>query len=433
MRLLRMTAFAAAALALPGCVEATLAWANLSPRGALAAPPLAFESREQWEEAGAPAAREALQKNVYGFLPEASSSSILDRRVVNDNAFGGRGILEEYRIAASATFGGVSVAVAGASGADGFIMNVVIPKNAGVPAPVILMETFCPRWSTIPDPGITGAPPATDKSGGMMDAVATFVFGRYICTPPVEAILDAGYAIATIFPGEIVPDRRDEGLATLRRLSAGHADDDTRWGAIAAWGWAFSRMIDALEQDQRLDKDAMVVWGHSRYAKAALVAAAFDPRIDGVIAHQSGTGGASLNFRKKGEGVRPITRSYPHWFARTYGAYTDETPPAFDQHLLLALIAPRPMLLGNARRDVWSDPNGAFRAALGADPVYALYGAQGLDHGRLKPYDPAAGIAFWMRPGTHGVVTEDWPAFLAFMDRQFGPEETGVAGRLVSP
>ncbi|MEZ5920566.1 MAG: hypothetical protein R3C60_04355, partial [Parvularculaceae bacterium] len=79
----------------------------------------------------------------------------------------------------------------------------------------------------------------------------------------------------------------------------------------------------------------------------------------------------------------------------------------------------RPVLLGNARRDVWSDPNGAFRAALGADPVYRLYDEKGLDQKRLVPFEPSSELAFWIRPGTHGVVKEDWPAFLQFLDAHF--------------
>lgn len=433
MPMLRLLAPLTALTLLPGCVEATMAWANLQPKGPAAAPPLTFASAAEWEAQGVAEAREALQNHVYGYFPENSESAILDRRLVKDGAFNGKGVVEEYRIGASATFGSVTAPVKDGGGADGFIMDIVVPKNAVGPAPVILMETFCPRWNTIPDPGVTGAPAPGDERGGMMENVATYVFGRYICTPPVEAILDAGYAIASIFPSEIVPDQGAEGLAALKRLSEGYADDETRWGAIAAWAWSFSRMIDVLEQDERLDKEAMVVWGHSRYAKAALLAAAFDPRIDGVIAHQSGTGGASLSFKKPGESVKGITKNYPHWFARTYATHTDDQPPAFDQHQLLALIAPRPVLLGNARRDVWSDPNGAFRAAMGADPVYELYGVRGLDQTSLKPYDPAADIAFWLRPGTHGVVKEDWPAFLAFLDAHFGDREESGGGRVVSP
>lgn len=422
--MLRRLSFLLAALAVSGCVEATIAWTNLKPDGPAAAPPLGYESAAAWETSGAPAARDTLQKSVYGMMPERTFSRIIERKTLNRAAFGGKAVLEEYRIGASMAYGDVAVETKSRDGADGFLMDVATPQGEG-PFPVILMQTFCPRWSTLPDPAVAGAPLNVKKRAGL----ETYVFGRFICTPPVEEILAAGYAIATIHPSEFAPDRREEGLAELARLTAGHEEDETRLGAIGAWGWAFSRMIDVLEQDPRLDRTRMIAFGHSRYAKSALVAAAFDPRIDGVIAHQSGTGGASLNAEKKGESVKGITDNYPHWFAK---AYREDSLAGYDQHLLLALIAPRPILLGNARRDVWSDPNGAFRAAMGADPVYELYGARGLDQAALKPYDPAAEIAFWIRPGTHGVVKEDWPAFFAFLDAHFAPSEDKIGGRLIS-
>ena len=422
--MLRRLPLYAAALALTGCVQATLAWTDMAPDGPAAAPPLDYASVADWEANGAAEAHEKLQKFEYGMMPEVSASRIISRTTLDAAAFGGRGRLEEYRIGASMSYGGVAVETQ-SGGEDGFIMDVVSPATGDGPFPVILMETFCPRWSTIPDARITGAPETLKERGGFR--LETYIFGRYICTPPVEKILGSGYAIAAIYPGEFIPDRREEGLAAMRRLTAGYADDETRLGVIGAWGWAFSRMIDALDQDPRLDRDAMIVWGHSRYAKAALVAAAFDPRIDGVIAHQSGTGGASLNFEKKGESIKSITGNYPHWFARSYA---EDNLAGYDQHMLLALIAPRPILLGNAHRDVWSDPNGAFRSAMGADPVYELYGTRGLDQPRLKPYDPTAEIAFWIRPGTHGVVKEDWPAFLEFLNAHFAPKDETDGGRL---
>jgi len=424
--MLRRLSLLAAALALSGCVEATIAWTNLSPDGPEAAPALDYASVEDWEKRGAPIAREALQRSEYGVMPDHSSSRVISHRTLNAAAFGGAGVLEEYRIGARLAYGAVEIEARSRDGEEGFVMDVVVPPGEG-PFPVILMETFCPRWSTLPDASVAGAPEETTKTAGF--SLETYIFGRYICTPPASEILGAGYAIATMFPSEFVPDRRKEGLAELARLTAGHVDDETRLGAIGAWGWAYSRMIDVLEEDPRFDRDAMIAWGHSRYAKSALVAAAFDPRIDGVIAHQSGTGGASLNVGKMGESIKGITRNYPHWFARSF---REDNLSGYDQHMLLALIAPRPVFLGNARRDVWSDPNGAFRAAMGADPVYELYGARGLDQDRLKPYDPTAELAFWIRPGTHGVVKEDWPAFLKFLKAHFAPKDETHGGRIVS-
>ncbi len=419
------------ALCLGGCVQMTVAWTDLDPRGPEAAPALLGEfegdapvtDAAEWESRRRPALARALQSSVYGTMPDASRTTILDRRVINENAFGGRGRLEEYRIGASATFGERSVDVRPAfDGAAGFIMNLVTPKNVTGPAPVIIMETFCQRWDTLPDAAVARPNAARgQRNEGFMFNVMTYVFGRYICTPPVEAILDAGYAIATIHPADIVPDAREAGVAELRRLSAGWADDETRWGAVAAWAWVFSRVVDALDEDPRFAASAKIAWGHSRYGKAALLAAASDARIDGAIAHQSGTGGASLNVRKKGESVEAITREYPHWFAPAYASFAGrEEEMGVDQHALLGLIAPRPVLLGNARRDVWSDPNGAFRAAVGATPAYALYGSDGLRQQDLRAFNPEADLSFWIRPGTHGVVEEDWPAFIAFLNAHFG-------------
>ncbi len=411
------------ALALPaGCAKATLAWADLNPAGPAASPDVLEEfqrdppvrSAADWRER-IPLLQEALEKEVYGTFPDASSTRLIRKRVLNEKAFNGLGVLEEWTLSATAKFGDHAVETKPFPGQDGFLLEVVLPAAAVGPVPIIIMETFCPSWEVVPDPAVWRPEDAQDM-GGPLGGVMTYVFGRYICTPPFEMILARGYGVVVLYPTS-APDERREGLAELRRLSQGYSDDETRWGAVAAWGWLFSRAIDALESDPRIDPNGFITWGHSRYGKAALVAAAWDDRVAAVIAHQSGTGGASLNREKKGESVRAITKTYPHWFAQSYAHYAGrEDEMSIDQHMLLALIAPRPILLGNARRDVWSDPNGAFRAAMGADPVYELMGSDGLSQTRLDQWRPGADLAFWLRPGTHGVVKEDWPAFLEFLD-----------------
>jgi len=421
MRLFPVLIAAAISLALTGCVKMTLAWTDLGPDGPVASPAVlgafgtagAVSSLDEWRRARAPALRDAFQAHVYGYLPDSYALNILSATVLDEAAFGGAGRLAEYKLQARLQFGEETRET------EMFYMNVVTPVDNAA-APVILMQTFCPRRNTIPHPAVSHLDDSNNCDGGsVFNGVMTYVFGRYIATPPIEMILKRGYAVATIYPGEFAPDKRKEGLAALAAM-AGGGDDKARWGAIAAWAWGFSLMIDALERDAAVAASEYITWGHSRYAKSALLAAAFDDRISGVIAHQSGTGGASLNRAKKGESVGAITKSYPHWFAKTYAGFAgreDEMP--VDQHQLLALIAPRPVLLGNARRDVWSDPNGAFRAAAGADPAYELYGSAGLEQSRLDEWKPAADIAFWIRPGTHGVVKEDWPAFLEFLDAHF--------------
>lgn len=418
MRLSRLCAALALALLAAGCERATLAWADLSGKGPEASPRL-FESgapaMAAWEGAAAPALRAQFERHVYGVMPEASATKIISHRIIDEAAFGGAGVLEEYELVASATFNGET------RDSAPFRLTLLLPASAEGPVPAILMQTFCPTSSTIPHPGV--APPeGGDFCAGDGPAawLMTYVFGRYIATPPLEAILARGYALAALYPSEAVPDSRSRGEAALEALAAGHGDRETRWGAVAAWAWLYARAVDILETDARLDRSGLIVWGHSRYGKAALVAAAWDARIDAVVSHQSGTGGASLTRGKKGETVAEIADQYPHWFAPAYARFAgreDELP--VDQHQLLALIAPRAILLGNARRDVWSDPNGAFRAAKGAGPAYALYGRAGLSQDRLDRFDPQADISFWIRPGTHGIVKEDWPAFLDFLDARY--------------
>lgn len=422
MRVFSILLAAAAALGLSACAKLTLAWADLKPSGPEAAPAVLGAFGEDgpvagvkaWETRRAPLLRKAFETHVYGDYPDGYELNVLDRKLLDAAAFDGAGRLIEYRLQADVRFGGKTRTT------REFIMDVVAPAG-DMAAPMILMQTFCPRWDTIPHPAVDRPEDARScNDGGFAAGLMTYVFGRYIATPPIETILARGYAVATIFPSEFAPDRRQEGLAELNRLAAGRAEGDARWGAIIAWAWGYSLMIDALAGDGELKPADYVAFGHSRYAKAALVAAAFDGRIGGVIAHQSGTGGASLNRAKKGESVRSATSTYPHWFTPAYADYAGrEAATPVDQHQLLALIAPRPILLGNARRDVWSDPNGAFRAAMGADPVYALYGGEGLAQTRLDQWKPEADIAFWLRPGTHGVVKEDWPAFLEFLDAHF--------------
>lgn len=409
-------------LASGGCVRLTMAWADLDPSGRPAATPPVLaalegggtvQSAEAWQDQR-PAIRNALEKNIYGTMPSGGEARLVGRRVVDDTYLGGLAVLEDWDISVTAFYDGQ------ASPPTLLRMAVMIPAGH-VDAPVILMETFCRNHNTFPNSDVWRPEGEGMCDGdGVLSSAMSYVFGRYITTPPLEEIARRGYAIAAFHPGDVVPDDASQGQAALDEMAAPVAGDGTQPGAIAAWGWLFSRAVDVLETDDRFSGSDMVSWGHSRYGKAALVGAAWDERIDGVIAHQSGTGGAALNKAKKGESVGDITGSYPHWFADNYAAYAGrEDALPIDQHHLLALIAPRPVFLGNARRDVWSDPTGTFVAAQGADPVWELLGSQGLDQDMLVSFDPQADISFFIRPGTHGITEEDWPAFLDFLDAHF--------------
>lgn len=258
-----------------------------------------------------------------------------------------------------------------------------------------------------------------------MGSVIRGIFGKYVEGPPIEQVLAHGYAYATVYSSEIAADNSEKAQIGIDQVAAETTPENTPVGVLSVWAAGFGWVIDVLEEDNRLDAERTIGWGHSRQGKAVLWAAAHDDRLEAVIAHQSGTGGATLSRSLNGESVKKITAEYPHWFNETFASYADrEDAIPLDQHFLIALAAPRPVFLGNSWNDVWSDPNGAFRAAQGADEAYRLLGAKGLVQTGLNDTDITSGkLAFQISKGRHGIRQEDWDDFLEFLDAHFLPSE----------
>ncbi len=392
-------------LMLVGCVSMALPRVPDRMASDVATPPVLADgdaTAEQWE-AGQAQLRATFEAEIYGRWPEDRPARLLETRIVDEAGYGGLATIEESRI----EMAGIETHL------------VTVRPNAGEgPHPVIIMQMFCGNRAALGDREDISAPLspyAPDCSDSWQMIPIRMIFGENIAEPPMELILERGYAVAFVYPGDIVPDQAEAGTEALARLVPGETS-----GAIIAWAWIYSRVIDLLDADARFDNERTAVWGHSRNGKSALLAAAFDERVDLVIAHQAGTGGTTLTRSHAGESVEQITGGYPHWFAPSYAAYADrEDSLPVDQHQLIALMAPRPILIGAAWRDQWSDPQGSFRAAEGANPVYQLYGSDGLRQPNLASYDPTADIALFMRPGLHGVNGRDWANFLAFLDAHF--------------
>jgi hypothetical protein len=194
------------------------------------------------------------------------------------------------------------------------------------------------------------------------------------------------------------------------------------WGAIAAWAWAISRVVDYFETDPSIDASRIAITGASRLGKTVLWAGARDERIAAVIASVSGEGGAALSRRDYGETVAHLVAPtrFPYWYADAYDAWSGRmTEAPFDAHFIIALVAPRPLLLQTGYTDKWSDPYGEFLAAKAATPVYELLGATGIDADSQPPLgEPLMGtLGYLMHDGGHGVLPQDWEVFLDFLDR----------------
>ncbi len=323
-----------------------------------------------------------LQAEVYGRLPADVRARVVERAPIV--AMDARGIAGVEQIEVEV--------------GDGVRFNLVLVMPRGsAPAPVIVMQNFCGNQAAFPGRPRAIAPPRNAYpipcQSGFFDPLHRAVFGAWMLGPPFERIIARGYALAIFYGGDVVPDHAPDAPAALAALQAE--------GAIAAWAWTHARVIDVLAVDPLIDQDRIIAWGQSRFGKVALLAGALDPRIDAVVALQAGRGGDALTAHRAGESVSAITGVYPHWFAPRYGEYALRDPPV-DQHQLLALIAPRPLLIVHAARDGWADPAGAFQAVVGARPVFDLEGGP-------PP-------RFALRAGAHSITDEDWRLTLDFLD-----------------
>ncbi|MGF1633165.1 MAG: alpha/beta hydrolase family protein [Phycisphaerae bacterium] len=233
---------------------------------------------------------------------------------------------------------------------------------------------------------------------------------------PVHAAIDAGFAVATIYNGDMWPDDRSETvprrLGELFDLPSPRRPGD--FGAVAAWAFGLSRALDVLVREGSVDAKRVTVFGHSRNGKAALWAAARDERLAACISNQSGCGGDALFRGMTGETIADIVRQFPFWFCPRFAEYAgrqDETPLDHDQ--LLALIAPRPLLVCAAADDAWAGPASQLAACRAAEGYFT-------DVAQLPPELPPENtlvggpVAFHIRPGKHNVGLADWEVFLRF-------------------
>jgi hypothetical protein len=371
-------------------------------------------SAEGWMTKRRPELVRLFEEYEYGKTPGRPAGMTFDVFDEGTPALGGTAIRRQ-----------VTIHLTGDAAGPKMDLLLYLPAQARGPVPVLLNLSFTANSSVVDDPGIRPGE-VWGRDHTRVPAPQGRGFGRIDVAP----ILASGIGFATVYYGDIEPDfigGIEKGGIRRAYLKPGQTEPAAdEWGAISAWAWGLSRALDYLETDPGVDAKRVAITGASRLGKTVLWAGAHDPRFAMVIASVSGEGGAALSRRNFGETVAHLTAPtrYPYQFAGNYATYADrvnELP--VDGHLLISLIAPRPLLLQTGSTDLWSDPKGEFLAAVAAGPVYRLLGAEDLGTDRM----PAPGqpilhtLGYLMHEGGHGTLPQDWPVFLEFMKRYLLP------------
>ncbi|SHF64765.1 hypothetical protein SAMN05444274_10745 [Mariniphaga anaerophila] len=348
-----------------------------------------ISTTEQWEKIRRPEILKLFEDNVYGQVPKDFDDIQFEITKHDKKAMGGKTTLKE-------------VAVTVTRNQKSVTMNLIVftPNKAKKPVPMFLV---------INHRGLKTMDVTRQNKDGFWSA---------------EEVIDAGYGISGFDVIDVSPDDKvkfKNGI--LEQLYPEQLQMENGMRGLGAWGWGASRAIDYFENDKSVDATKIISVGHSRGGKSSLWFGAQDKRVAITISNESGNSGAALSRRIFGETVERITKNFPYWFCPNYQKFAgkeDELP--VDQHMLLALIAPRAVYVASAAEDLWADPKGQYLALTEAQPAFSLYGIKNC----LPTEMPAVNqqvicphMSFHNREGKHNMTPYDWQQFIQFANKYF--------------
>lgn len=346
-----------------------------------------INSAEKWNTIRRPEIHKLFEDNVYGVVPKDFDKIEFKVLEQNKHAFNG-----------NATYKKVAIYVIRNKKIVTILTHLYIPNKAKKPVPVFLTINH--------------------RGAETMDAASDNEFW------PAEEVINSGYAIAGFDVKDVAPDHKTDYInQILTKLYPEQMQQPNGMRALGAWGWGASRIIDYFETDKAINAKKVIVVGHSRGGKAALWCGAQDKRVAIAISNESGNSGAKISRRNFGETVEVITRAFPYWFIPKYADYANnENNLPIDQHMLLALMAPRAVYVASAADDSWADPKGQYLALVASQPVFNLFNFKTNLPDNMPPNNEQViqlPLGFHNRDGDHDMNLFDWRQFVKFADEYF--------------
>lgn len=360
---------------------------------------------ETWESVQRPRLLHIFEREIYGLAPPLPNVAPQVSSIKEGDALDGHAVCKQITVDLLERNSGRQMTIA-----------LYLPKEASTPVDIFLGLNFNGNHSIEADDQIEISQRWLEQNDP-----SDLKRGSSASRWSLERIISRGYGVATIYHGDISTDLRegyDDNIYSVFYRDGQTQPESHEWGAISAWAWGLRRAMDYLHPASSIDRIMLI--GHSRLGKAALWTAAQDQRCALVISNNSGCMGVALSRRAFGETVEQMNMNWSRWVCRDFHQYSGkEADLPIDQHTLISLIAPRPVYIASAEDDLWADPYGEFLGGYHANPVYQLYGKQGLPVDKQPPiHQPVMGtIGYHIRAGQHDVTDYDWQCYLDFADK----------------